>query len=147
MINQIKYYKLLERIDTTFYTINMETGATEELALADMKANAKRKLATLCWDKSIGGFTYSGTFIRTDLETRSIIDQAINAIDLSIKTEPFNYKSTEGWVSLSRTDLINLATLMTGFVQGCYDQRKTLEDQIDTATTLSELQTILNSWT
>ncbi|WP_051346574.1 hypothetical protein [Bradyrhizobium sp. th.b2] len=93
----------------------------------DLKAYAASKR----YAKEVGG-TVSPTygFLYTDRDTRALIAQSIQSIDLQIVTEPINWKSPAGFVSLDRAALVAISREMATFVQTTFDKEAEIDSKI-----------------
>lgn len=94
------------------------------------------------YDKEIGGMV-SQTFghLFTDRDTRALIAQTIQSIDLGIVQAPINWKTPGGFTSLDRAAFIAISTEVAAFVQATFDTEAEIDGQIadGTITTKSEI--------
>lgn len=95
-----------------------EIAASPEGAPIDLPSYA----AARRYQIETGGIT-SQTFgpLLTDRDTRAIIGRTIQSIDIGIVTAPVNFKSPAGFVSLTREQLVAIATEIAAHVQACFD--------------------------
>jgi hypothetical protein len=93
------------------------------------------------WQKEIGGIT-SQAFgqLFTDRETRGIIGQTIQSIDLGIVQAPINFKTPSGFHSLDRASFVAISREIAGHVQASFDLEETVLSQIDAGTITTTAQ-------
>lgn len=96
------------------------------------KYELKTYLAQVRLDKEVGGMS-SETFgqLLTDRETRSIIAQTIQSIDLGIVQAPITWKAPSGFVVLDRAAFVGIATEVANFVQQTFDKESQVSALID----------------
>lgn len=101
-------------------------------APAPTKDELKTYLAQVRLDKEVGGMS-SETFgqLLTDRETRSIIAQTIQSIDLGIVQAPITWKAPSGFVALDRAAFVGIATEVANFVQQTFDKESQVSALID----------------
>ncbi|ARQ95332.1 hypothetical protein [Bradyrhizobium phage BDU-MI-1] len=99
---------------------------------APTKDELKAYLAELRFNKEVGGMM-SATFgyLLTDRDTRAIIAQTIQSIDLGVVQEPIVWKATGGFVELNRAALVGIATETVAFVQMTFDKEAEVSARID----------------
>jgi hypothetical protein len=94
------------------------------------------------FDIEVGGIV-SNTYgpLLTDRDTRSIIAQTIQSIDLGIVAGPINWKTPQGFVLLDRAAFVAIATELAAHVQSTFDKEDEIEAQIEagTITTKAEI--------
>ena len=124
------------------HTVN-RTWAVEDLPFEDVKTTVLDKLANARWQKETGGITYAidGTdyTIYTDRESQSKMTAAFLTAAQGIRTDPSNWKTPEGIVPISNTEIQNVALAVMAHVQGCYDAEKLKVDEVNACETVSEL--------
>jgi hypothetical protein len=94
------------------------------------------------YDVEIGGIV-SPTYgpLLTDRDTRAIVGQAIQSIDLGIVQAPVNFKTQQGFVSLDRAAFMAIASEVAAHVQSTFDKEDEVDAQIEagTITTKAEI--------
>jgi hypothetical protein len=83
------------------------------------------------FDLEVGGMV-SNTFgpLLTDRDTRALIAQTIQSIDLNIVQAPINWKASTGFVQLDRASFVAIATEVAAFVQTTFDKEAEADDKI-----------------
>jgi len=112
------------------------------LALPLTKAQLAAYAAAKRFYVEVGGIV-SPTFgaLMTDRDTRAIIAQTIQSIDLGIVQAPVNFKTANGFVPLDRAAFVGIATAIVGHVQSTFDKEGLVDIQINdgTITTKAEV--------
>lgn len=107
------------------------------------KAKLKEYLAQIRFLKEVNGM-FSETYgeLLTDRDTRALIAQTIQSIDLGIVTEPINWKAPGGFTPLNRAAFVGIATEVANFVQQTFDKESQVEARIDSGelTTKEQVQ-------
>lgn len=77
----------------------------------------------------------------TDRDTRALVAQSIQSIDLGIVLAPINWKAPSGFTQLDRAALIAISTEVAAFVQATFDKEAEVDSKIDdgTITTKAEI--------
>lgn len=90
------------------------------------------------WRREVGGMM-SPTFghLYTDRETRAIIGQKIQLIDLGMIVEPVNVKTGAGFQPFSRAALVAIGTEVDAYVQACFDLEMQVLGEIGAGTITS----------
>ncbi|OKO83375.1 hypothetical protein AC629_22810 [Bradyrhizobium sp. NAS80.1] len=101
------------------------------LTKSDLKAYA----ASVRYAKETGGMT-SATYgdLFTDRDTRSLIAQTIQSIDLDIIAAPITWKTPTGFQPLDRARLVAISTEVAAFVQSQFDKEAQTDAEIDAGT-------------
>lgn len=83
----------------------------------------------------------SGVAVQSDTESQGKIAQTILSIDLGLISQPVNWKSSSGFVLLTRADLITVGTAVAQHVQRSFNAEMAVVMQIDagTVTTATEV--------
>lgn len=114
------------------------------------KAQLHAYAATARWTKQAGGMT-SQTFgpLRTDDQTTAMLTSLITSLNLSIVTEPINYKGVTGWASLTKAQLTAIAQEIAQYVQRCFNANMDIDGQIEagTITTYEQIDAALQAVT
>jgi len=94
------------------------------------------------YNKEIGGMLSSTFgFLYTDRDTRSLIGQTIQSIDLGIVQAPINWKTPSGFQPLDRASLMAISKEVVAFVQAAFDRESEVDAKIadGTITTKAEI--------
>ena len=106
-----------------------------------MKIRKITELADARWQEETSGFTYNGHEFHTDREARNNIFQtyiaSLNDPDFAVV-----WKTKDGWLSMNAEDSIELYNNFWEFLQGLYQKEKSLQEQVEAATTIEELEII-----
>lgn len=109
---------------------------------APTKFQLKDYAAAKRFDHEVGGMV-SQTFgqLLTDRDTRALVAQSIQSIDLGIVLAPINWKAPSGFTQLDRAALIAISTELAAFVQATFDKEAEVDSKIDdgTITTKAEI--------
>ncbi len=135
--------RLQAQADTTFERIDVGTRAIVPLPIDVAKANAKSRLAAWRYAQEIGGVSFGGSTIATDRDTQDALNRIINALDRGMIAEPVTYKGAGGWASLTKAQLVAIATAIADHVQACWAAEKMAADQIDAAQTIDAMRAVL----
>jgi len=104
----------------------------------------KEVVAAKRYEKEISGTTTTvqGTevSISTSRDGRAVHTQKYLSMS---DTDTVNWKFPEGWLELSKTDLKSVIDAIETHVQTAFDWEKNLNDEIDIASTKTELQSIV----
>ncbi|WP_291731769.1 DUF4376 domain-containing protein [Leisingera sp. F5] len=104
---------------------------TPEQVAAAARAALLSVLTATRWDVQNGGITLpNGFHARTDRLTRADLTEALSALQLGIKSEPFSWKAPDGWVKLTRLDLEQITAAVAAHVQSCFDAEEAVEAQV-----------------
>lgn len=113
-----------------------------ELTGDALKAALRAYAAAKRWRIETGGMV-SNTFgaMPTDRETRGLLGDIIQSIDLGITTAPIRFKSATGFVSLDRTALVAMAAEIAEHVQDAFDAEDAIfaDIEAETITTTAEI--------
>lgn len=109
-------------------------------SIGGAKALLAEIVADKRWAKEIGGIQWGGHAIHTDRESQSKIIAAYVASRDGVRSEPSQWKTQGGFVTITNADVIDLALAVQAHIQACYDSEKTMVEQIDGCGTLEELE-------
>ena len=111
---------------------------------ADINVLKKGKLAELAenrWKEETGGYMYNGHEFHSDRESQDRVFQAYMA-SLSDPNFTVTWKTKDGWLEMTALDFITLYNEFQTFLQGLYQKEKALQEQVEAATTIEELEAI-----
>ena len=115
----------------------------EEWILDIEKYKAKKiaELADARWREEVGGYMYNGHEFHSDRESQDRFFQAYMA-SLSDPNFTVTWKTKTGWLEMTALDFITLYNEFQTFLQGLYQKEKALQEQVEAATTIEELEII-----
>jgi hypothetical protein len=99
------------------------------------------EIADKRWREETGGIIVDGVEIATDRESQALLMGAV----LAAQNNPeyaVNWKAKNGWFELDAATLIAIGNAVRSHVQACFDREKELQEQVEAATTIEELNTI-----
>lgn len=106
------------------------------------KQQLRAHAATKRFALEVGGIT-SSTFgpLATDRDTRAILAQAIQSLNLGLATAPIRFKTPNGFVSLDREAFLAISGEIVAFVQSTFNIEDTVDAAIadETITTFAEI--------
>ena len=115
-------------------TVEFVDGAPQ-FALRDLTSDEKAAhLAQYRYERENAGIQVGATTIQTDLGTRTNI---LGAVQLD---GPIKWKTPAGFVSLTKAQLVSISGAIGQHVQKCFDAEATVLEDIDTYTTLQEIE-------
>lgn len=105
--------------------------------------NFKTKAAEARWKKETAGtkINIQGTEVSLDTsrDGRNIF---IQKYSIMTEEEVANWKFPEGWLTLTKSDLGSIVSAGSSYIQNCFDWEKTINDEINAATSKEELVSI-----
>jgi len=107
-----------------------------------LKNDKKAEIADARWRAETGGMTFNGIEVATDRESQALLTGAV----LAAQDNPeyvVNWKAKNGWFELDAATLIAIADAVRAHVQKCFDKEKQIQEQIDKATTVEELEAVV----
>ena len=110
----------------------------------DIEQLKTRKIAELAdarWREETAGFMYNGYEFHSDRESQDRFFQAYMA-SLSDPNFTVTWKTKDGWLDMTASDFITLYNEFQTFLQGLYQKEKVLQEQVEAATTIEELNAI-----
>jgi hypothetical protein len=117
-------YERVEGVVTQILEVSLPAVPTKEQLMAH--------LASVRYDREVGGMV-SPNFgaLDTDRDTRAIIAQAIQSIDLGIAQEPIRFKANGGWLSLTRPLFVAISQEIVAYVQNLFDLEEEVQGKIN----------------
>lgn len=112
-----------------------------EVDFETLKQSKHWEIADKRWRTETSGITVAGVEIATDRESQALLMGAV----LVAQNNPeyvANWKARNGWAVLDAATIINIADAVRSHVQACFDREKELQEQVEAATTIEELNTI-----
>ena len=84
---------------------------------------------------------YNGHEFHSDRESQDRVFQAYMA-SLNNPNFAATWKTKTGWLEMTASDFITLYNEFQTFLQGLYQKEKALQEQVEAATTIEELEAI-----
>ena len=112
-----------------------------EVDIDTLKQGKLWQLADARWREETAGFTYNGHEFHSDRESQDRVFQAYMA-SLSDPNFTVTWKTKTGWLEMTASDFITLYNEFQTFLQGLYQKEKALQEQVEAATTIEELEAI-----
>lgn len=109
--------------------------------LEELKTRKKNEIAAARYEAETSGVTVEGAVIDTDRESQSLITGAALAATLD-ESYSLNWKTADGFISLTAPQIIAVAQAVRAHVQGCFDREAALNEQIDATNSKEELEAI-----
>ena len=106
-----------------------------------LKRGKLQELADSRWQEETGGYIYKGHEFHSDRESQDRVFQAYMA-SLSDSNFTVTWKTKNGWLEMTASDFITLYNEFYVFLQNLYQKEKNLQEQIEAATTIEELEAI-----
>ena len=115
-----------------------------EPTLEEVKTAKLAELAQARWEQETGGLTLpDGTVIKTDRESQGLLTGASLYV-LQNASATVEWKGENGWVTLSASDLQQIAMLVRNHVQACFSKERELGEKVEACETAEDVQGI--SW-
>lgn len=131
------YYGPLWEITDSIVIANYQTV---DSPIDAARSNLKGLAAEERWRKEIAGVFYTlqgqQVWLDTSRDGRSIFVQALMLI---ADGQSINWKFPQGWFQLSKPELEAIVAAGAAHIQSCFDWEKTVCEQLDAATSKSEL--------
>lgn len=118
-----------------------DTPIYGEIDIDTLKQGKLWQLADARWQEEVSGFMYNGHEFHSDRESQGRFFQAYMA-SLSDPNFTITWKTKDGWLEMTASDFITLYNEFQTFLQGLYQKEKALQEQVEAATTIEELNTI-----
>ena len=99
------------------------------------------QLADSRWREETAGFMYNGYEFHSDRESQDRFFQAYMA-SLNNPNFTVTWKTKTGWLEMTANDFITLYNEFQTFLQGLYQKEKLLQEQVEAATTIEDLNAI-----
>jgi hypothetical protein len=110
--------------------------------LDKLKNDKRAEIANARWKAETGGITINGVEIATDRESQALLTGAV----LAAQDNPeyvVNWKAQNGWAVLDTATILAAADAVRNHVQACFDREKLLQEQVEAATTIEELEAVV----
>lgn len=114
-----------------------------QLDLDSAKYNYKAVAAKLRYDREISGTTVEINNITHKIETtREIRSKYIERLVSMSDTQTINFKFNQGWVELTKNDILSIVNAIDNHVQSAFNYEYNLSLLIDQATSIQDLLAI-----
>lgn len=122
-------------------TIDYSKIITKEDKFNKAKEAKYQEIAQSRYASEISGITVDNIKIKTDRESQALITgAALQALQDSTYT--CNWKTENGFVTLTAEQIQAVAVAVRQHVQACFDREAVLIEQVKAATTIEELEQI-----
>lgn len=127
------------RISYDGANLNVPTDLADKVAAINIAAARTAALSAYAtskrFEKEVGGMV-SQTFgpLYTDRDTRGLMGQAIQSIDLGLIQPPINWKAASGFIELDRATLVAISSEVATFVQSTFDKESEVDGMIAAGT-------------
>ncbi len=111
------------------------------LNIDKLKEMKLAEIADKRWRAETGGIIFNGVEIATDRESQALLMGAA----LAAQDDPeytINWKAKNGWAVLDAATILAVADAVRNHVQACFDREKELQEQVEAATTIEDLNAI-----
>ncbi len=147
--------------DGVRYGIQKEDGQTQEEIIAEAEASGyildeigmrrlrkKTELAAARYAQEMGGFQLppeqGGLFVRTDARNRTLLNAAALRATSDPAYEVPNWKTADGaFITLTNSMILSLDQSVRDFIAACFAKEASLCSQIDSTTTIQEVNAIV----
>ena len=104
-----------------------DAAQVAELKARDAKAKAQLlgQIANTRYQHEIAGTVYNSTHVETTRESRAMLLPVAFAASLD-NTYTSKWKSTDGFIQLTSTQILGLASTVRAYVQACFDRESVL---------------------
>lgn len=120
-----------------------EESEPAEPTLEEVKAEKLAELAEARWREETGGLTLpDGTIIKTDRESQALLTGAA----LSATLDPgkdIEWKGVNGWVTLTPTQVLQIAAAVRAHVQSAFSREKVLAEQVEACEEIEAVRAIV----
>lgn len=113
-----------------------------EPTLEDLKETKMAELAQARWEQETGGLTLpDGTVLKTDRESQSLLTGA-SLFALQNASSTVEWKGANGWVTLTATEIMQIATLVRNHVQAQFSKERDYAEKVNGCSTVAEVQAV-----
>ena len=149
------YYQFLQKNAITDWNVfNDRVEVTWEILDEDIETVRSREINNLSkkrWRVETGGMTFEDESqnvlkIHTDRESQSKIIGSAQAAKDDMRTDGSKWKTFDGFISISNSDMISLGYSLLDFVQSCYNREEIVGNLLlDTSNTINDIKNIVNN--
>ena len=113
------------------------------LSLESAKINKLTRLSVERYIYEISGITLNGIQIQTDRTTQATVSAAFISLSQGLATS-IDWKTGSGqWIAIGLPEITAIAQAVVSHVQNAFSLEKTLSDQVNAATTIEEVESII----
>lgn len=113
-----------------------------EPTLDEVKAEKIAELAQTRWEQETGGLTLpDGTEIKTDRESQALLTGA-SLYALQNASSTVEWKGVNGWVTLTATEIMQIATLVRNHVQAQFSKERDYAEKVNACGTVKDVQAV-----
>lgn len=129
-----------DRVEST-WTVN-------DHSLSEVIKREVGNLALTRYKYEVAGITFTdsnGNTLRIDTtrESQTKLGSVYTSAKDGVRTDPSKWKTLDGFVNISNSDMISLAKITWGYVQDCYDRESTIQSMLSNCTTINEIKTVV----
>ena len=133
-----KYQKLVNSKTEIKDTSVVITQDVVDVPVSNAKSQALANLATIRFEKQSSGMKYQNTIIATDTSSQALLNGAYN-LALHDSTTTIQFKSQNGWMTITAEQIIQLAIGVGKFIQQCFSVEKIHSDRIMAMSTTEQV--------
>jgi hypothetical protein len=141
------YNPKIEYCDGPYWTYDNDFAAgtfeVKDQQIDLVKSVLKETVAANRYNKEVAGTTTTIQDIEVSIDTsRTNRNTYINAYNLMNDTDTINWKFAEGWLTLTKTEMLNVVTVGSNYINAQFDWELSKVEEIDNCTTLEELNNV-----
>lgn len=110
--------------------------------LEEVKAAKLAELAAARYTEEVGGTVVGSVTIATDRESQAMLTGAYVSLKQGL-TQSVDWKSDDGWVAATLTEIEPIAQAVGQHVQACFTEERQLAAQVEAAATVEEVNSIV----
>lgn len=130
---------------TTETTIQ-KTYVYTERSVEEIKTNLIAELALLRYNIETGGFQWNAYEIHSTRDAQATNNENNRKVKDGVITNNIKFKTINGFVSLTPSQIEDIYTVQHNFVQGCFDVEEAAEVEINGLNTFNDLINIFNDF-
>ena len=120
-------------------TIVPEEPIILEPTLEEVKEAKLSSLASIRYEKEIGGIAVSGATIATDRASQALITGAYVSLKQGFISS-VNWKGENSWVTLTLVEIEPIAQAVCNYVQACFTKECILAQQISNLSSIADIE-------
>ena len=125
------------------FTIGKLENSSDKIELKNAKIRKLKEIASERYNEEVSGVEVDGVFFRTDRQSVAVL-LGEYAIAVNEKKYSTAWKTDDGFVTLTRDQVLNAAKCVHKFVQSCFDKEKKISEKINSASSIEAVEKI--SW-
>jgi hypothetical protein len=124
---------------TATYPVVDKTAEQIALEVATAKSAKLAEIAEARWKAETGGLTLpDGTQLKTDRESQALLTGA-SLFALQNASSTVEWKGVNGWVTLTATEIMQIATLVRNHVQAAFSKERDYAEKVNGCGTVEEV--------